>query len=135
MGGRRGLRLGLWVEENSLNLNSPVGKPHANNWPTRLHRKVPPLPLDEKTPLLQSGTIALREIHLYQKSTELLIWKMLFQRLVREITQDIKTDLRFQNEATGVLYEASEVYLMSLFEDTNLCAIQDECEVTVHRPQ
>jgi len=69
------------------------------------------------------GTVALREIRRYQKSTELLIRKLPFQRLVREIAQDIKTDLRFQPSAIAALQEASESYLVGLFEDTNLCAI------------
>ncbi|CAD6892238.1 unnamed protein product [Tilletia controversa] len=69
------------------------------------------------------GTVALREIRRYQKSTELLIRKLPFQRLVREISQDIKTDIRFQSAAIGALQEASEAYLVSLFEDTNLAAI------------
>ena len=46
-----------------------------------------------------------------------------FQRLVREIAQDFKTDLRFQSSAVVALQEASEAYLVGLFEDTNLCAI------------
>ncbi|KAF8566941.1 hypothetical protein P879_04891 [Paragonimus westermani] len=45
------------------------------------------------------------------------------ERLVREIAQDFKTDLRFQSAAVGALQEASEAYLVGLFEDTNLCAI------------
>jgi hypothetical protein len=45
------------------------------------------------------GTVALREIRCYQKSTELLIRKLPSQRLVREIAQDFKTDLRFQSSA------------------------------------
>ena len=53
------------------------------------------------------GTVALREIRRYQKSTELLIRKLPFQRLVREIAQDFKTDLRFQSAAIGAL----QVYL------------------------
>ncbi|KAG2375142.1 hypothetical protein C9374_010146 [Naegleria lovaniensis] len=69
------------------------------------------------------GTVALREIRKYQKSTELLIRKLPFQRLVREIAQDYKSDLRFQSNAVLALQEASEAYLVSLFEDTNLCAI------------
>jgi len=69
------------------------------------------------------GTVALREIRKYQKSTELLIRKLPFQRLVREIAQDFKTDLRFQSAAVGALQEASEAYLVGIFEDTNLCAI------------
>ncbi|RLN85077.1 hypothetical protein BBJ28_00023615, partial [Nothophytophthora sp. Chile5] len=58
-----------------------------------------------------------------QKSTDLLIRKLPFQRLVREIAQDYKTDLRFQSTAILALQEASEAYLVGLFEDTNLCAI------------
>lgn len=69
------------------------------------------------------GTVALREIRKYQKSTELLIRKLPFQRLVREIAQDYKSDLRFQSNAVLALQEASEAYLVSLFEDTNLCSI------------
>ena len=69
------------------------------------------------------GTVALREIRKYQKSTELLIRKLPFQRLVREIAQEFKTDLRFQSSAVLALQEASESYLVGLFEDTNLCAI------------
>mmetsp|Transcript_13080 Transcript_13080/g.31047 ORF Transcript_13080/g.31047 Transcript_13080/m.31047 type:complete len:137 (+) Transcript_13080:573-983(+) len=69
------------------------------------------------------GTVALREIKKYQKSTELLIRKLPFQRLVREIAQDFRSDLRFQSSAVLALQEASEAYLVSLFEDTNLCSI------------
>jgi histone H3 len=69
------------------------------------------------------GTVALREIRRYQRSTDLLIRKLPFQRLVREIAMDFKNDLRFQGSALMALQEASEAYLVSLFEDTNLCAI------------
>ena len=53
----------------------------------------------------------------------MLIRKLPFQRLVREIAHDIKPDLRFQSSAIGALQEATEAYLISIFEDTNLCAI------------
>ena len=66
---------------------------------------------------------ALREIRKYQKSTDLLIRKAPFQRLVREVAQDFKSDLRFQSTAVLALQEAAEAYLVGLFEDTNLCAI------------
>ena len=69
------------------------------------------------------GTVAIREIRRYQRTTELLIRKLPFNRLVQEIVQDFKTDLRFQAQAIGALQEASEAYLVGLFEDTNLCAI------------
>ena len=69
------------------------------------------------------GTVALREIRRYQKSTELLIRKLPFQRLVREVAQDFKVDLQFQGSSIQAAQEASEAYLVNLFEDTNLCAI------------
>ena len=69
------------------------------------------------------GVVALREIRRYQKSTELLMRKLPFQRLVREIAAEFKTDLRFQSSAVVALQEAAEAYLVGLFEDTNLCAI------------
>ncbi|KAG5314160.1 H2B3 protein, partial [Acromyrmex insinuator] len=63
----------------------------------------------------RSGTAALhREIHRYQKSIELLIRKLPFQRLVREIAQDFKTDLHFQSSAVMALQETSEAYLVGL---------------------
>lgn len=46
-----------------------------------------------------------------------------FQRLVREIAQDVRNDLRFQSTAALALQEASEAYLVGLFEDTNACAL------------
>jgi histone H3 len=66
--------------------------------------------------------VALREIRYYQKSTGLLIRKLPFQRLLKHIAQFI-TDFRFQFSAVIALHEASEAYLVSLFEDANLCAI------------
>jgi histone H3 len=69
------------------------------------------------------GTVALREIRKYQKSTELLIRRLPFQRLVREIAKELKPDVRFQSAAVAAMQEAAEAYLVGLFEDTNLCAI------------
>jgi len=77
------------------------------------------------------GTVALREIRKYQKSTDLLIRKLPFSRLVREIALDMVTDendysdagLRWQSSAISALQEAAEAYLVHLFEDANLCAI------------
>lgn len=80
-------------------------------------------PLKRKKHRYRPGTVALREIRKYQKSTDLLIRKLPFQRLVREIAQDFKTDLRFQSSAVLALQEAAEAYLVRLFEDTNLAAI------------
>ena len=79
------------------------------------------------------GTVALKEIRRYQKSTDLLIQKLPFQQLIREIASDSDVicsplcgKVRFQSAAIMVLQEASEAYLVGLFEDTNLCAIHQE---------
>ncbi|KAL6309688.1 histone H3 [Sparassis latifolia] len=77
------------------------------------------------------GTVALRDIRKYQRSTELLIRKLPFSRVVREIAVDMTTDmnvygatgLRWQSSAIMALQEATEAYLVHLFEDANLCAI------------
>jgi len=69
--------------------------------------------------------VALREIRRYQKSTDLLIRKRPFQRLVREIVEDQRgfESYRFQSAAIGAVQEAAEDFLVSLFADANLCAI------------
>merc|ERR1712107_396183 len=69
------------------------------------------------------GAVALREIRRYQQSTKLLIRKLPFQRLVREISQDYALGIRFQTSAVLALQEAVEAYLVGLFEDTHLCAL------------
>ena len=69
------------------------------------------------------GTVALREIRRYQRSSELLIRQMPFQRLVREIAQTHSPYLRFQSGAILALQESAEAYLVGLLEDSNLCAI------------
>ena len=71
------------------------------------------------------GTVALREIRRFQKSTDLLIRKAPFQRLVREITEEVfkNKELRFQSLSVLALQEASEAYLIRMFEDTNLAAL------------
>ncbi|PIC28089.1 hypothetical protein B9Z55_020119 [Caenorhabditis nigoni] len=81
---------------------------------------------------LRPGTRCLREIQRYQKSTELLIRKCPFERLVREIAQDMKSDLRFQSSAIEALQEASERFLVEIFELTQLCAIHAK-RVTITR--
>eukprot|EP00192_Tetraselmis_astigmatica_P017449 CAMPEP_0117671220 /NCGR_PEP_ID=MMETSP0804-20121206/13206_1 /TAXON_ID=1074897 /ORGANISM="Tetraselmis astigmatica, Strain CCMP880" /LENGTH=140 /DNA_ID=CAMNT_0005479643 /DNA_START=161 /DNA_END=583 /DNA_ORIENTATION=+ len=69
------------------------------------------------------GTVALREIRRYQRSTELLIRKAPFQRLVRELGGTFSLDLRWQASAVMALQEAAEAYLVGLMEDSNLAAI------------
>src|SRR6267142_2376611 len=120
---------------------STGGKAPRKQLATKAARKSAPATGGVKKPhRYRPGTVALREIRRYQKSTELLIRKLPFQRLVREIAQDFKvsfryypfrmllltlsqTDLRFQSSAVMALQEAAEAYLVSLFEDTNLAAI------------
>lgn len=70
------------------------------------------------------GTLALREIRRYQRSTELLLRKLPFARVVREIQmQYTRTQYRWQSEALLAMQEAAEAHLVRLFEDANLCAI------------
>ncbi|KAL9937556.1 hypothetical protein V8E36_003965 [Tilletia maclaganii] len=92
-----------------------------------------------RKPRFRPGTVALREIRKYQKSTDLLIQKLPFARIVREVAEDFVTGhygfgrgrfgeagaigLRWQSSAILALQEATEAYLVHLFEDANLCAI------------
>ena len=69
------------------------------------------------------GTVALRDIRKYQKGTELLIRKLPFYRLVRDVGTSFRADLRYQSSALMALQEAAEAFLVALFEDANLCAI------------
>ncbi|EAW08656.1 putative histone H3 variant [Aspergillus clavatus NRRL 1] len=74
------------------------------------------------------GTVALKEIRKYQRSYDLLIQKLPFARLVREVALDllpteVGAQLRWQSHAIQALQEAAEAFLVHLFEDTNLCAI------------
>lgn len=70
----------------------------------------------------RSDIRVLRDIRRYQRSTELLIKKLAFQRIVREIALDFMNNVRFQVLAIEALQEATEAYIIDLFEDTNLCA-------------
>ena len=78
----------------------------------------------KKTRKYQPCTVALWEIWQFQKSTELLIRKLPFSWLVREIALEVdKYDLCFQGSTIICLQEAAEAYLVGLMEDANLCAI------------
>ena len=90
----------------------------------KVARKGVPVTGMNKPHRFRPGTVALREIRRYQKSTQLLLRKLPFQRLVKEISCDFRANgYRFQTHAILALQESSEAYLTSLFEDTNLCAI------------
>ena len=102
---------------------STGGKAPRKQLASKAARKALPADGQKKTRRYRPGTVALREIRKYQKTTALLLKKAPFQRLVREVSQDFQADLRFQSSAVLALQEASEAYLVGLFEDTNLCAI------------
>ena len=84
--------------------------------------KLPPHQMQKKR-RFRPGTVALREIRQYQKSTDLLIRRAPFQRVMYEIVRSFRNDLRIQAAAIKGLQEAAEAYLVGLFEDSNLCAI------------
>ena len=83
----------------------------------------PPSHQMQKKRRFRPGTVALREIWWYQKSTDLLIRRAPFQQVRYEIMWGIRNDLRIQAVAIKGLQEAAEAYLVGLFEDSNLCAI------------
>ncbi|AFR92201.1 histone H3 [Cryptococcus neoformans] len=93
---------------------NPPPDPKSPSGPKKKHRFRP-------------GTVALREIRHYQKSTDLLIAKLPFSRVVREVAMNVGSDevgeYRWQSSAIMALQEAAEAFLVHLFEDANLCAI------------
>lgn len=124
------------IEATQLSAHgSQVVKKSANQIGRRVPRKTAPTkrPVSGKTLSqvakksrvikFRPGTVALRQIRKYQKTSQLLLRKLPFQRLVREIAQDYRANLRFSSTALEALQEASEAYVVGLFEDTNLCAI------------
>jgi len=81
----------------------------------------------------KAGTVALREIRRYQKSTELLFRKRPFERLVREVSQDYRTDTRFSSDAVQALQHATEMYIVEMFEHSGLIALH--CRRTTVLPK
>lgn len=103
---------------------SSGGKAPRKQLATKAARKSAPTANGVKKPhRYRPGTVALREIRHYQRSTDLFIRKLPFQRLVREVAQGFKSDLRIQTTAFYALQEAAEAYMVGLFEDANLAAI------------
>ena len=88
-------------------------------------RSAPPVGGIKRPYRYKPGTVALREIRRYQKSTELLIPKMPFSRLVRELTTTMYPSrvVRFQASALDAIHHATEAFAVTVFEDANLCAI------------
>ena len=104
---------------------SAGGKAPRKQLATKSARKTaPPTGGVKKPHRYRPGTVALRQIRRYQKSTDLLIRKLPFQRLVREIAMSVRGDVRFGPASLLALQEASEAYLVGLFEETNFCALR-----------
>ena len=82
---------------------------------------------------IQRGLKALKEIKQYLSSTEMLIRRCPFQRVVLEIAQSYQTDLKFQTTAVMALQEVGEAFLVGLLEQTNLCAIHAKCVTIMPR--
>ena len=141
-------RLSTAGKANRITIRIPTKEPrHSNNMserdqtvrPPRKHQKPKITHQPTKKPRrYRPGTIALQEIRRYQFGTELLIRKAPFSHLVREITYDIQKGLddysdkveRWTSQALGALQEASEAYITSLFEDSNILTIHSK-HVTV----
>ena len=77
----------------------------------------------EKQRKVQRGMQALKEIQKYQKGADLLIRRVSFSRLVREIVQKRRESLKLQSSAVLALQEASEAFLVGLMGQANLCTI------------
>ena len=116
-----------WPEQNVLQEKGTDGTASrmaiaSKNIAAKAPHKPPSQQLKKKR-RFRPITVALREIHQYQKSTELLIRKAPFQWVIYEIMRSIRNDLRIQAVAIRGLQEAAEAYLVGLFEDSNLCVI------------
>lgn len=98
------------------------GKPASQRFTKNKKKNAPSEGGLKKARRFKPGTVALREVKRYQKSTELLLLRAPFQRFVKEICRGIDPDIRFQSQALLALQESAESYLVGLFEDSNLCA-------------
>lgn len=78
---------------------------------------------DRKKPRYKPGTVALREIKRYQKSTALLLPRAPFQRIVKSICMEIDNTLRCSSQGLLALQEATEAYMVGIFEDASLCCV------------
>ncbi|CDW54919.1 Histone domain containing protein [Trichuris trichiura] len=99
--------------------------PSASEARKKKERKSKPLKQRRRRP----GVLALQEIRIYQKGTELLIRRSPFQRVIRDIMQRLgRPNLRFQRLALEALQTGAEAYLIGLMEDTNLACIHAKCQ-------
>ncbi|KAI8910032.1 histone-fold-containing protein [Powellomyces hirtus] len=107
-----------------------LGRKSIGNKRTPTRAQPPPVTTPAKPHRYRPGTVALREIRKYQKSTDLLLRKLPFARLVKEVSADLSTleyangqPPRWQSTAILAMQEAAEAFMVHLFEDANLCAI------------
>ena len=121
------IKLSPSLSSNSLKLSPSIKLSTGNSNRIRMLYKCPArktcLIKSKKTARLKPSTHAINEIRKYQSTTNLLIRKLPFQRLVKEIALMFRTDIRFQSMAMLALQEATEAFAVGLFEDSNLCAI------------
>lgn len=89
----------------------------------KVAKKAPKAPGTKRNRRWRPGTVALREVRKYQKTTGTLIRKAPFQRLVREVGHGAKDGLRWAAAAVGAVQEATESYVIGLLSDSNLCAL------------
>jgi len=103
---------------------STGGKTPRKQLATKAARKSAPATGGIKKPhRYRPGTVSLREIRKYQKSTDLLIPKAPFALLFREIVQNNKSGYRIQAAASLAAQEMAEAFMVRRLEDSNLCAI------------
>ncbi|KAF2404422.1 histone-fold-containing protein [Trichodelitschia bisporula] len=115
---------GRLSSSSASGVRQPGGKRPVAAPVKTVRRTEPPTPSKKRR--YKPGTVALREIRHFQRSTELLLTKLPFARLVREVALSFVPHgevLRWQSQAIMALQEATEAFLVHLFEDTNLCAI------------
>lgn len=105
-----------------------VPKPRTTRHPVRAARRADDAPPVQRR--YRPGTRALREIRHFQKGTGVLIPRKPFERVVREVVDGHFSGYRIQESAFLTLQQASEAYLVDLFADSNLCAI-DAKRVTI----
>ena len=113
-----------WHARNRRHAGLRGGKYPRNYLATHAARKQAPAHSQSKKPRrFRPGIKALRDIRKYQRSTEALIQRRPFQRIVKELAQNIAPDFRFQSVAIRALQEAAEDFLVSLFQDSQHCAV------------
>ncbi len=103
---------------------STGGKAPRKMLATKAARKTEPHSGGVKKPhKYRPGTVALREIRKYQKTTNLLLRKLPFSRLVREVSQGFRSDIRWQASAMQGIQEITEAFIIGLLQNANLGCI------------